>query len=327
MHVCQQCRFHRPTSRRRRRQLHPTILDTTHRVEIVREPREVLAKYRDANLIPFLETIRKPGRYAGSCGVNALSNTAPDGAYERAEVCRELALAIQAGIDKRHDFAPSFTDARQGLAFGLNPYTDWSLSQLRIAPTHYYVFLGLDWYAISDLGSADQWFRSIDNPFWNCRDQYWHNLWAWIRRDYVMNHTGKYVWRTPMRKQEPTDFANDERSAARFIRADGGAFIFHNLIPYLRPAGCSSAGSKWPEAELQKKAVIEDITEDLRVLRELAGGKIMAFCTGARGVGILSSAGYDCRNIMCWSVHPSRFQPSKFMQEDRWFLGRDHFKT
>lgn len=130
--------------------------------------------------------------------------------------------------------------------------------------------------------------------------------------------TGKSFWQTPIL----------ERDAADFIRADGGGFIFHNRIPYLRPAGFESAGTEWYETEWKKKSVREDATDDLRVLRQQTGSRIVAFCTSKDSEEALLAADYDPQNIVSWKAHPSRhfFHPSKFEREDIWFQGKNHFQ-
>jgi hypothetical protein len=275
----------------------------------------MLEGYEAANLVPLLETIRKPGRYAGLYGVNALTNAAPVGSYDRAEVCRELRRAVDAGKRKDHAFVPSFTHQMQGFAYGLNPYTDWALARLKATPTHYYLFLGLDWYSISALGHTEDWFDYLRNPFEGSREPYWHNVWAWILRRVHSNS-----WQTRITEQD----------AAGFIRADGGGFIFHNRIPYLRPAGCESSGVQkgtrpWYETEWCKPSVRQDVIDDLRVLRSLAGSRIVAFCTSQESVEALHQAGYD--RVFSWKAHPSKvFYPKMFEKESNWFRGRDYFR-
>ncbi len=278
----------------------------------------MLENYQTANLIPLLETIRKPGRYAGLNGVNALTNAALGGTYDETEVTRELRRAVDAGRRKDHAFMPAFTHPKQGLAYGLNPYTDWALAQLETRPTHYYLFLGLDWYAISGLGHTNNWFEYLHNPFLDTKDPYWHRVWAWILRKFKANSTGTRSWQTPIMEQE----------AAAFIRADGGGFVFHNRISYLRPAGYENANTDWPETEWKKKAVRQDATDDLRVLRVQTNSRIIAICTGEESVKTLVEAGYDLRKIVSWKAHPSRvFHPSRFVNEDFWFRGPGYFKT
>jgi hypothetical protein len=278
----------------------------------------MLSNYEKANLIPLLETIRKPGRYAGLCGVNALTNAAGDGIYNKDEVIRELRRAVIAGEAGDHTFTPIFTNPDQGLAYGLNPYTDWSLAQLAHRPSHFYLFLGLDWYSISGLVHSDSWFDYLGNPFLLApEDRYWHNVWAWILRKMKTGVTGTSSWQTPIL----------EREASAFIRADGGAFVFHNRIPYLRPAGQPSAGNKWYEAEWKKERVRRDATEDLRILREQAKNRIVAFCTGRDSEKTLVSAGYDPHKVFSWKAHPSQvFHPSRFVKENFWFRGPDYFQ-
>ncbi len=278
----------------------------------------MLDNYQTANLIPLLETIRKPGRYAGHNGVNALTNAAFGRAYDKAEVVRELRRAVAAGRKNDHAFVPEFTHPKQGFAYGLNPYSDWALAQLEGRPSHYYLFLGLDWYAISGLGHTDSWFDYLHNPFLDVGDRYWHNVWAWILRKFRANSGGTLYWQAPIM----------ERDAAAFIRADGGGFIFHNRIPYLRPAGYESSGTEWYETEWKKKSVRDDAIEDLRVLRLQTDSRIFAICTGEESVNALVEAGYERRNVVSWKAHPSRvFHASRFVREDFWFGGQDYFRT
>ena len=271
----------------------------------------MLEHYQKANLIRFLEIIRKQGRYRGMDGVNVLTNAAFGENYSKAEVTRELSRAESAGEENDHAFRPAFSHPNQGFAYGLNPYTDWSLAQLKSQPRHYYLFLGLDWYSISKLGHTNDWFEYLRNPFL-CRpkDRYWHNMWAWIMRKYGANS-----WHTI-----------EERDAADFIQADGGAFIFHNVIPYLRPAGTKSAGTRWYDDEWKNRSVRGDVIKDLRELRLLASGQIVAICTGQRSANALYEAGYDAQKVHSWKAHPSRvFHPSRFEKDDFWFRGRDYF--
>jgi hypothetical protein len=277
----------------------------------------MLQHYRNAKLILLLEAIRTDGRYGGFEGVNALTNAALGEAYNRAEVTRELRRAVSAGEVNDESFRPAFSHPKQGFSYGLNPYTDWSLAQLKASPTHYYLFLGLDWYSISSLtGHPDQWFDYLHNPFLTiAKDRYWRNVWAWILKKYSVKSAERPSWDTV-----------EEREAAAFIRADGGAFIFHNLIPYLRPAGTKSADTDWYNSEWKKPSVRADIIEDLRILRSQAGNRIVAICTGQTSVDALVEAGYERQNIHSWKAHPSRvFHPSVFQKDDLWFKGRDYF--
>lgn len=284
----------------------------------------MLQKYELANLVPLLETIRRSDRYSGMDGVNVLTNAAFGNDYNKGEVVRELQRASVAGSKNDRYFAPDFSHSKQGFSFGLNPYTDWSLAQLERRPTHYYLFLGLDWYSISGLGNTNRWFEYLRNPFdgpydkENPYDKYWHNLWAWIMRRFRVSASGIMAWDTPIAEED----------AANFVRTDGGAFVFHNRIPYLRPAGEESAGSDWYEMEWEKDAVRRDATEDLRLLRKLAEDKIIAFCTCTDSVKALRAAGYLQDQIISWRAHPSRvFHPSVFSKKDLWFKGRNHFKV
>ncbi len=284
---------------------------------VSRGPNEVLERYRAANLLPLLDLIREPGRYAGRNGVNALTNAALDGTYNETEVTRELRRAVAAGQRNDPTFVAEFSHPGQGLAYGLNPYSDWALAQLKTRPTHYYLFLGLDWYAISGLGHTENWFDYLRNPFLDAGDRYWHNVWAWLLRRFKATSAGKLAWETPIK----------EENAADFIRQDGGAFIFHNRIPYLRPAGCESAGTNWYHAEWRKEQVRNDAIEDLRKLRQLTDSQIVAFCTSAESLTALADAGYARDRIVSWRAHPSRvFHPSRFEKEGFWFRGIAHFE-
>lgn len=278
----------------------------------------MLSAYEEANLIPLLDTIRKPGRYAGLNGVNALTNAAFGGNFSKPEITRELRHAVAAGQECNHSFVPTFTHPRQGFSYGLNPYTDWSLAQLNTRPSHWYLFLGLDWYAISGLGHTESWFEYLANPFLDTEDRYWQNVWAWILQKYQKGANGTLSWQTPISEQE----------AAAFIRKDGGGFIFHNRIPFLRPAGYESAGSEWYEAEWKKPSVRQDAIEDLRVLRQQTGERIVAITTGQDSVNALIAAGFNSQRIISWKAHPSRvFHPSRFVKENFWFKGREYFRT
>ena len=272
--------------------------------------------YAVANLVPLLERIRTPGRYAGLDGVNALTNAAPYEAYSRGEVTQALRAAVAAGAAGNRGFTPQFTHPAQGLAFGLNPYTDWSLAQLVEPPSHYYLFLGLDWYAISGLGQTESWFDYLKNPFVDQSDRYWHRLWAWILRLTNRSSAAKESWRTPV----------SERDAAEYIRKDGAAFIFHNMIPYLRPAGLDSSGTNWYKTELKKRAVHNDVIDDLRVLRQLTGNRVGTVCTGQKSKKALLAAGYSEHQILCLGAHPSQvFHPSIVARKNLWFGGRECF--
>lgn len=276
----------------------------------------MLRSYENANLIPLLAHIRKPGRYTGINGVNYLTNAAAEHVYDKNEVIRELSRASSAGHRRDATYVPTFTNATQGFSLGLNPYTDWSLSQLTSKPTHYYLFLGIDWYAVSSLGNAENWFEYLKNPFIDKADLYWQRVWAWILQKYECRPDGKFSWQMPI----------SESDAAAFIRTNGGAFIFHNRIPYLRPAGMENAGTDWYISEWKKPAIQHDAIEDLRLLRELTGPKIVAFCTGEDSRKALIEAGYDPRLIISWKAHPSRaFQPSRFLKDDLWFRGKAYW--
>jgi hypothetical protein len=87
--------------------------------------------------------------------------------------------------------------------------------------------------------------------------------------------------------------------------------VFHNLIPYLRPAYLGSTEDNWPGQELRKQAVKRCIVEDLRLIGELSPGRTLAHCTNAVAVDALRSAGFAQDDIICWGAHPSKiFHPS-----------------
>jgi hypothetical protein len=103
----------------------------------------------------------------------------------------------------------------------------------------------------------------------------------------------------------------DPADAEAFVKADGGAFIFHNLIPYLRPAGVGSTEKDWPDREWKKSSVKDSVVEDLRLLRESVCHPIIAYCTSAVAVKALRAAGFNEDEVVCWSAHPSKvFHPS-----------------
>ncbi|MCS0591288.1 hypothetical protein ACFQ09_26010 [Massilia norwichensis] len=255
--------------------------------------------YSLASLQSLLRQIRAEGRYRDAWGVNALT-TANLGAFNAEEAKRELAAAADAGRLGNSGFQPKFANSASGLSHGLNPYTDWTMSLLDAPPRHTYLFLGLDFYDIADLGRQADWNAYLQNPFMD-RDPFWHRLWAWIMDRTEVNSNKRVVWQTGVAPLE----------AARFVKADGGAFIFHNLIPYLRPAGVGSTEKDWPSREWNKLSVQADIVEDLRLLRDSVRHPIRAYCTSAAAIKALTKAGFNDREVVCWSAHPSKvFYPS-----------------
>jgi len=277
--------------------------------------------YKNAKLIGLLAQIRKPGRYGerkyrGMKGVNVLTNAARR--FNHKAVKSELKRAHKTNNNK---FTPKFTDPKLGFSYGLNPYTDWALAQLKAPPTHYYLFLGLDWYSISELGKPEKWFPYIKNPFHDqsYKNKYWLHIWAWILKKYRMDSNGKLIWEKITSEM-----------ATEFIQNDGGAFIFHNLIPYLRPAGEKSAGTRWYDVEFKKPAVKKDVIEDLRLLRKLADNRIVAFCTNKdKSQKCLVETGYE--KCFSWGAHPSypSFSPKHFknkMENKLWFQGKKYFQ-
>lgn len=277
--------------------------------------------YERANLKPLLSRIREDGRYRGANGLNVLTNAAFGDEFRRDEVLSALAFAEAAGRRGETSFEPRFTSAQQGLSYGLNPYTDWSVSLLKQRPNHAYLFLGLDWYSISKLGHTETWFEYLANPFVETtkdKDAYWHRLWAWILRKTKRGPSGKPAWDLPVVESE----------AADFVRRDGGLFIFHNLVPYLRPAGSESTQSTWYEEEWTKGVVRTNVREELSLLRELAGPRIVTYCTKRASVDVLLQAGFQKDRVFSWGAHPSKasFNPAAFYEKKLWFVGAANFR-
>ncbi len=256
--------------------------------------------YRWANLTGLLAQIRRSERYGDANGVMELT-TGELGLFDPVEAQLQLVNAVEAKRLGNAAFRPIFSHRSRGLPHGLNPYTDWTMSCLTRKPTHTYIFLGLDFYDVAALADVGDWAYYLSNPFVD-RDPFWHRIWAWI------------LWQT--RKNSKTSKESwvdmvDRTDAANYIQNDGGAFIFHNQLPYLRPAGTGSSDDKWPENERKKKGVMEDIVEDLALLRQCSIGPVRTYCTSKLAVALLTRAGYEGNEIVCWSAHPSQcFHPS-----------------
>jgi hypothetical protein len=264
--------------------------------------------YRLANLVPLLSRLREPGRYAGANGHIALT-TGELGLFDPGQAEQQLAAAVAArhAGDAEHRLA--FIHPLGGLSHGLNPYTDWSMSVLTRPPRHTYLFLGLDFYSVADLSQPKGWEAYLQDPF-NDPDVFWHRLWAWIMNRTVDNGRKFPAW-------ERYITASD---ASSFIRADGGAFVFHNLIPYLRPAYLGSTDNDWPIRELRKQAIMECIVEDLRTIGELVLGRTIVYCTSTVTVKALKRAGFAHDDIVCWGAHPSKiFHPSTLFPRGLYF--------
>lgn len=275
----------------------------------------MLKPYVEYGLSDVLSTIRRPDRYQGMNGANVLTNALPMEDYQHDSVRRCLAASYAAGQQADESFRPDLGCSPQGLSYGLNPYTDWSLSQLQARPTHWYIFLGIDFYSISSLGDGEDWFDYLDNPFSDTDDKYWHNVWAWLLGKYDAERN---AWQTPIAPAE----------ASEFIRRDGGGFIFHNRIPYLRPAGFKKSGTDWHELEWRKRGVKADCLDDLRTLKRCVGERVMAFCTGKDSEEALLEAGFGRHQVMNWSGHPSQvFYPSTLLKAGKWFRGVEHFQA
>lgn len=263
--------------------------------------------YQLANLVALLVRLREPDRYPGANG-NLELTTGELGLFDAAEAELQLRRAVEARRCGDADHRLAFSNPRRGLSHGLNPYTDWSLSCLEERPRHTYLFLGLDFYSVADLAQEIGWSQYLLDPFGGDWDPYWHRLWAWILMRTRDGNKGKdgvraQVWQQVISASE----------AAAFIQDDGGAFVFHNLIPYLRPACVAKTGKNWPEQELRKPSIRACIVEDLRLIRETAVGPIVAYCTKQATAAFLKEAGFPVEDIVCWGAHPSvpyRFTPS-----------------
>lgn len=264
--------------------------------------------YNFANLPPLLAQLRRPGRYIGANGDIGLT-TGKLGIFDAAEAETQIAAAVKARCNCDKDHRLAFRNSLGGLSHGLNPYTDWSMSVLEKQPSHTYLFLGLDFYSVADLEQQNGWGKYLEDPFVD-PDLFWHRLWAWIMNRTIDKGRRYPVWERTIRASD----------AASFIRADGGAFVFHNLIPYLRPAYLGSTEKKWPERELRKSDIEQCIVEDLRLTREISHGRTIAYCTNATAVKLLAKAGYSSSDIVCWGSHPSRiFYPSTLYPKDIYF--------
>lgn len=252
-----------------------------------------------AGLPKLLAQIRSYKRYENAWGVNVLT-TGRLGDFCIHEAQREIVAAAQAGSNGDTNFQPRFSSPLGGLSYGLNPYSDWTMSLLDRPPTHTYLFLGLDFYDIAALGQQEDWASYLENPFMD-RDPFWHRLWAWILNRTVLNAHGKVVWQS----------AVSTADAASFVRSDGGAFTFHNLIPYLRPAGIGSTDPDWPKREWKKQSIQENVIEDLYTLRNAVAHPITAYCTSTASTLALHAAGFAREEVVCWGAHPSKvFHPS-----------------
>lgn len=258
--------------------------------------------YRLANLPSLLAQLRQKGRYDDAEGDLAIT-TGHLGLFDAREAEQQLLAAVKARSGGDWAFRLTFDHPQRGLSHGLNPYTDWALSWLERRPRHTHLFLGLDFYSVADLPQDIGWKMYLRDPFGGKWDPYWHRVWAWIMESMRIGREGKRIWTQTMVATE----------AGAFIREDGGAFIFHNLIPYLRPVGLASTGGKWPGQELQKQSVRKCIVADLRLLRETAVGPITTYCTKKDTVELLLDAGFAGDSIVCWGAHPSwhyRFNPT-----------------
>lgn len=289
--------------------------------------------YQRAGLVPLLEQIRRSDRYTERNGANFLTNAVPMSDFDCGAVLRELKRAEDARNSKNASFRASFQvhfdHPLQGFSYGLNPYTDWSLKQLDARPTHWYLFLGLDWYNITDLSKDlkgedgswlgnKMWFEYLANPFIDKKDRYWWPLWAWILTKPATGNGERQIRNTSV----------TEETAAAFIKKDRGGFLFHNRIPYLRPADKESAGTDWPKSEWMKKCVRGDSIQDLELIRRLCEDRTVAFCTNEDSRKALKAAGFRDDQIYKWGAHPSRAYIfyAKIKEKGLWFRGRDYFQ-
>lgn len=244
----------------------------------------IAVQYQSFGLEPFLRKIRENNRYKDRCGINILTN-AEFSSFSFEAVSKDLCRAAQA----THSFKSSLEHrGQQGLSFGLNPYTDWSFSQLKETPRHWLLIMGLDWYSISGLPKTpEKWFFSIVNPFGQA-DRYWSNLWTWI-----MGST----------KVTRNAISN---AASTFINEKSVGIVFHNWIPYLRPATIWNTARDWPRSEWAKLTVRSDISGDLKTLRQ-AIGDCRAYCTNATVQQALQEVGFS--QALSMRMHPSRGLP------------------
>jgi hypothetical protein len=298
----------------------------------------LLEQYRKYHLDRFLSHIRQEGRYARKKGHNLLTNLCRERDDHEKEICETLCRAQVAGrryrllvnlraaarearmIDGQQQLAatlegtvrsaeelPQFASTLprwMGLARGLNPYTDWTVAQVKRKPLGWVLLLGLDWYPISDLGDCHAWRRYLD-PFGieRRKEPFWHNTWAWIlnRRSASGNSWG-------------TVDANEARG---LMEKHHIGIIFHNVVPYLRPAGVSASDAAWFEKEVKDNR--SEFVEDLEMLRGClreSSKRIVAVCTGGVTKQVLQDAGYD--PVRCWNAHPSRyFHPNQLKLEFR----------
>jgi len=290
----------------------------------------MLNVYKRYKLDQLLMQIRTPGRYKDMDGYNVLTNALPYENFRRDLVELTLLKAFEEKkriqaihslndalgfsdflpdsdalkdsisdsieiLNSRDEFSPVLGSEYQGLSHGLNPYSDWSLSQLEAEPRHWCLVLGIDWYPISELGDGTDWFEYLEDPFANKpgeEDPFWNNTWAWILGRSKLSETS---W--------DTITAND---ASEFIKSSGIAFLFHNRLPYLRPPGIGKGNSEWRDNELKKKAITRDCIADLALIRMILGERLTVICTGKESATVLKAAGYSHEKIHRWGAHPSR---------------------
>lgn len=276
------------------------------------EPRRAFKRYESLGLTPLLHQIRRPGRYDGLDGWNILTNAELPDSYDMSLVVDEIHRAA------RHREVPYTSELavrKQGLSYGLNPYTDWSLAQFDGPPDRWVMILGLDWYSVSTLlpegYEANRWFDFIADPFMSY-DPYWFNLWGWLLEKYhrAPSSADQGSWNGRATSQE----------AAEFVRQHRIGFIFHNLIPYLRPADVASTAANWPQMEWRKKAIRADVGEDLRLILELTDGRMETYCTNQEIKTWLLELGLPNDRVTSFGAHPSRvFNPTHFRNKSLFF--------
>lgn len=251
-------------------------------------------KYIDMNLGPLLEQIRHRNRYQDINGYNVLVNSELTDDYSPEAVLVELKSAIQSRR-KRKPFYSVLADKRQGISFGLNPYTDWAISQLTAVPQQWHIFVAADYYSIGEL-EPNSWFDLIANPFF-LEDRYWQNLWCWI--------LGYYDPDSDPSKQRNWNATATIEVASKFIATSGHGFIFHNRIPYLRPPLVSSTDKDWLNKEWESDKTKCQSREDLLFLLSLLQGSKTLYCTSPDVKEALCNYGIDESNVVCFSSHPS----------------------
>ncbi|MBO9539479.1 hypothetical protein J7643_02680 [bacterium] len=250
-------------------------------------------RYQQFGLTKLLAKIRERNQYDDINGYNVLVNNELSCAYDPDKVLDELAAASKAQTFGS-PFESRLEGTQQGIAFGLNPYTDWALAQLKSTPTHWHIFVAADYYSIGDL-DPESWFELIENPFAHT-DRYWENLWCWIMSYYnVEKHPAE---------QRGWNAKATVSSASQFIASGQHGFIFHNRIPYLRPPSVKSTDKHWLDGEW-KGHVREQSKDDLLCLWSILEGKKTIYCTNPDVKDDICDDGVGADDVVCFSAHPS----------------------